>query len=94
MSRLIDYATNSYKHLFFTALLEEFRDSEFKSRVFAMSRFAIGMLAAAWYPCRVHRLSLGAQDQVAKALKQVDFIEDGLPPISKVRQALLRRRGG
>ncbi len=89
LARLFDDATNSYKHLFFRALLDEFREGGFENRVFPLSRLAVGMLAAAWYPCRVHRLSLGVQDKVADALSRVDFIEDGLPPAAKVRQALL-----
>src|SRR5271167_230096 len=90
-ARLFDDATNSYKHLFFRAILEEFRDGGFQNRVFPLSRLAVGMLAAAWYPCRVHRLSLGVQDQVADVLRGVDFIEDGLPPAAKLRQALLAK---
>ena len=91
LARLFDDATNSYKHLLFRALLEEFREGGFKARVFPLSRLASGMLAAAWYPCRVHRLSLGAQDKVARALVGVDFVEDGLPPAGKVRKAFLDR---
>ena len=91
LARLFDDATNSYKHLFFRAVLDEFREGAFKERVFPLARLAAGMLAAAWYPCRVHRLSLDVQDKVAEALAQVDFIKDGLPPAAKVRQALIDR---
>ena len=89
LARLFDDATNSYKHLFFRAILDEFREGGFTNRVFSLARLAAGMLAAAWYPCRVHRLSLGVQDKVAAALTRVDFIKDGLPPSAKVRQALI-----
>jgi hypothetical protein len=89
LARLFDDASNSYKHLFFRALLDEFREGGFKTRVFPLSRLASGMLASAWYPCRVHRLSLGVQDKVAEALGRVDFIEDGLPSGAKVRRALI-----
>lgn len=62
LARLFDDATNSYKHLFFRAILDEFRGGGFTNRAFSLARLAAGMLAAAWYPCRVHRLSLGVQD--------------------------------
>lgn len=91
LARLFDDATNSYKHLFFRALLDEFREGGFEARVFPLSRLAVGMLAAAWYPCRIHHLLLGVQDKVATALAAVDFVEDGLPPAAKVRQALLAK---
>ena len=91
LARLFNDATNSYKHLFFRALLDEFRDGGFEARVFPLPRLAVGMLAAAWYPNRVHLLSLGVQDKVAAALKAVDFVEEGLPSPTKVRQALLAK---
>jgi hypothetical protein len=91
LARLFDDATNAYKHLLFRALLEEFREGGFQTSIFPLSRLASGMLAAAWYPCRVHRLSLGVQDQVAKVLGAVDFIGEGLPPAAKVRQEMLAK---
>ena len=46
LARLFDDATNSYKHLFFRALLDEFRERGFQNRVFPLSRLAVGMLGA------------------------------------------------
>jgi hypothetical protein len=59
--------------------------------MFPLARLAVGMLAAAWYPCRVHRLSLGVQDQVAKSLVGIEFIKEELPTGARVRQALLAK---
>ena len=89
LARLFDDATNSYRHLFFRAILEEFREGGFTNRVFSLRRLAAGMLAAAWYPCRVHRLLLGVQDKVAEALARVEVLKDGLPSAANVRRALI-----
>ena len=91
-ARLFEDGATSYKHLFFRALLEEFRNGGFTERVFPLARLAIGMLASAWYPCRVHRLSFGPQDQVAKVLACIDFVGDAEPPAAAIRKALSTKR--
>ncbi len=80
LSRLFDDATNSYKHLFFDALLRAFKDSALKATSFALKDLATGMLAAAWHPSRVYRLSLGVRDQVTAILENIDLGTDGPVP--------------
>ena len=50
LSRLFADTTNSYKHLFFDALLSAFRDSGFTCLDFAVRELAVGMVAKAWDP--------------------------------------------
>ena len=59
LSRLFIDTATSYKHLFFSALLKELKDSGFAARAFSIPSLTIGMLAAAWYPLRMYRLSPG-----------------------------------
>ena len=91
LSRLFGDATNSHKHLFFAALLEEFRANAFEKRSFLLSTLAIGILAAAWRPCRVHRLSLGVQNQVAKTLEAIDFNAKAPPQPGSAEGELLAK---
>ena len=78
LSRLFDDATNSYKHLFFEAILEEFRESGFAETIFPFDVLATGMLSAAWHPTRVYRLSLGVRDQAAEILAHIELGETAL----------------
>lgn len=78
MSRVFEETTNSYKFLFFLALLELARDSNFCDRlILDLRSLAVRMLALAWYPAVVFRLSLGAQDQVAEGLRELGIDGDG-----------------
>lgn len=87
-SRLFNDTTNSYKHLFFDALLTEFREKNFKASCFSLEDLSIGMLAAAWHPVRVYRLSLGVRDQATILLSHVQFGEDGPIPSRRLKAAL------
>ena len=91
LSRLFDDTTNSYKHLFFEALLGEFRDGGFAGGVFPLDALAVGMLAAAWHPARVYRLSLGLRDQAAEVLARIELGEDGPVPARQLKAALAAR---
>jgi RNA polymerase sigma factor (sigma-70 family) len=91
-ARLFEDTATSYKHLFFRAILEEFRLGGYRERIFSFSRLAVGMLEASWYPCRVHGLSLGLRDQVAKILARVAFVDHGDPPTGAIRTALSAER--
>ena len=76
LSRLFDDSTNSYKRLFFAALLAEFKASDFKICKFTISNLTIGMLAAAWYPVRYYQLSLGVRDKVDEILRGPELAFD------------------
>lgn len=88
LSRLFDDTTNSYKHLFFEALLEAFREGGFTERVFQLEDLAIGMLVAAWYPSRVFHLTLGSRDQVSEILAGLKIDEDGAIASSQLKAIL------
>jgi hypothetical protein len=71
LSRLFDNVTNSYKFLFFLALLESMERSQFRSEEwYATDAIVLDMLVLAWYPHVYFRLSFGKQDKVALALDQ------------------------
>lgn len=90
-SRLFDDTTNSYKHLFFEALLGEFRDEGLTGKIFSLDALAVGMLTAAWHPARVYRLSLGLRDKAAEILAHIEVGEDGPIPAPRLKAALTAR---
>jgi hypothetical protein len=62
--------TASYKHLFFRAILDEIAVGG--GREISFETLGRRMLETAWWPVKRYRLFLGAQDQVAKILDQLD----------------------
>ena len=91
LSRLFEDTTNSYKHLFFEALLASFRERSFEERFFSLNDLSIGMLTVAWHPVRVYRLSLGVRDQVSTILAQVELGDNGPIPSRRLKVALSAR---
>jgi hypothetical protein len=85
LSRLFDSLAFSYKHLFFNALLHAFKDTAFRAATYSLDDLAVGMLAAAWHPSRVYRLSLGLRDQIAGMLEKIDLESDRPIPHSQLR---------
>lgn len=78
LSSLLKDRTNSYKFLFFLAILEKVkglaRDYEPRSQsdnLILFDELLEEMLVLAWYPHNRFRLSFGMQDQVAEALDNV-----------------------
>lgn len=65
--------TNSYKFLWFLALVEELADWEFTRRNLCRDVRAIltRMLGLAWHPIRQFRLSFGSQDQIHAILQRL-----------------------
>ena len=72
-SGIFSDTTNSYKFLFFLALLDIAKDNANDAPI-PIIEIAAGMLYWAWYPHTQHRLSFGARDQVTKVLD--DFISE------------------
>lgn len=67
--------TNSYKHLFFRAILKKINYSE--SGYIEFSQLFSGMLEEAWWPAFHYRLSLGKSDKVVEILTHsIDNIDD------------------
>lgn len=91
LSRVFEHTTNSYKHLFLAAILTSFKQSGFETTRFSLNDLSIGMLTAAWHPCRLFRLSFGARDQVARILAEVPLPTDGPIPFAILRSSLAER---
>ncbi len=69
------YITNSYKFLFFRALLLLFKKKSFKQNVFSFKELEKEMLNIAEYSINVYKLNFGSQDQIAEILKSNKEIE-------------------
>jgi len=70
LSALFGHVTNSYKLLFFLALLEKLKDG---SPYIDLTELGVEMLVLAWYPHVFFRLSFGAQDRVGAMIDRLSF---------------------
>lgn len=68
LSSLFSRRTNSYKFLFFLALLENLDQEPIPLRLLGRE-----MLVLAWYPHTFFRLSFGTRDQMGQVLDNLDF---------------------
>jgi len=93
LSRLFGNVTNSYKLLFFWALIELLRKRNVASDglIFDTKDIVVEMLALAWFPHTFFRLSFGVQDQVGKMLDAVQFDVDERRAGLATTQERLRR---
>ncbi len=74
LSRAFGQVTNSYKLLFFQALMAVLpRQTGEKELAIDLERIGVEMLALAWYPHVYFRLSFGLQDQVGQVLDALEF---------------------
>jgi hypothetical protein len=70
LARVFDDTTNSYKYLFFLALLDAIQRQVFDpSRRIPIDELTIDMLVLAWYPHVYFRLSFGKQDKIVRELE-------------------------
>ena len=67
LSHLFDDKTNSYKLVFFHALLKEL-DNNFFPNTINLNDLIIGMLCSAWYPAYFYKLNHGDRDQLVLKL--------------------------
>lgn len=74
LSQLFDVTTNSYKYLFFNALLDILARNlfDYSTKVY-FRELVIEMLANAWYPHIFFKLSFGKQDQITNKLAQLNI---------------------
>ncbi|MBS1955207.1 MAG: hypothetical protein JST89_13555 [Cyanobacteria bacterium SZAS-4] len=80
LARIFDDVTNSYKFLFFLALLDNAERNHFDARVsIALKEIVLDMLVQAWYPHVYFKLSFGKLDRIAREL-------DKAVPLNLVRQ--------
>lgn len=69
LARIFDDVTNSYKFLFFLAILDQLEHNRFDySIALSIKDVVLEMLVLAWYPHVYFRLSFGAQDKLAREL--------------------------
>jgi len=70
LSRLFSHTTNSYKFIYFQALLSLFQRSQFKKERFSFYELEQEMINLAEYPINVFRLNFGSQDQLSEKIIQ------------------------
>ncbi|KAA6182605.1 hypothetical protein F2Q65_17555 [Thiohalocapsa marina] len=74
LSRLFQHTTNSYKFVFFLALLDLLARHRFDAeRPYTYAEITIEMLSIAWFAHTYFKLSFGAQDTIAKKLDALDL---------------------
>ncbi len=72
LSRLFDNTTNSYKLLFFQALLNKLMSLPVR-KTFSLNELAVEMVTLAWYPVIFFHLSLGKQDKISRIINELEF---------------------
>ena len=70
-SSIFRHTTNSYKPLFFLALLNKLK-TQTQNNIFTFDDLATEMTVLAWYPLNYFHLSFGKQDQVGKIIARLD----------------------
>lgn len=73
LSQIFKHTTNSYKYLFFQAVLSQLKQSHFKKDTFSFDELESEMLELAQYPINVFRLNFGTQDEVASKIDGKDI---------------------
>lgn len=69
LSGIFDHKTNSYKYLFFLALMDFLIESDFATQQpIETKTLGARMLAKAWYPHHMFKLTFGTQDRIAHVL--------------------------
>ncbi|MBN2885895.1 MAG: hypothetical protein JXM75_04205 [Chromatiaceae bacterium] len=74
LSALFRYTTNSYKFVFFLALLDLLKRHRFDAeRPYTYDELIVEMLVIAWYPHTFFKLSFGVADQLANKLDALEL---------------------
>jgi len=71
LASIFNNTTNSYKYLFFIALLNLMENSQFSRSVFPVNNIYTEMLTIAWYPHTYFRLNFGSQDKIGVLLDRI-----------------------
>ncbi|GIU46144.1 hypothetical protein TUM4438_21230 [Shewanella sairae] len=74
LSRIFDNTTNSYKLLFFRALLSLIQDGKTPDGKIDSTELAHYLLAHAWVPSVYFKLNLGTQDQIVQHLYDLNLV--------------------
>ncbi|AHF03509.1 hypothetical protein MARPU_06255 [Marichromatium purpuratum 984] len=74
LSALFRHTTNSYKFVFFLALLDLLKRHRFDAeRPYTYDELTVEMLVIAWYPHTFFKLSFGTQDTIAQKLDGLEL---------------------
>ncbi|TVR66004.1 MAG: hypothetical protein EA420_02165 [Candidatus Competibacteraceae bacterium] len=74
LAGLFRHTTNSYKYLFFIALLDLLKRHRFDAeRPYTYTEITVEMLAIAWFAHTFFKLSFGAQDKIAEKLDALNL---------------------
>lgn len=94
LSRLFSDKTNSYKYLFFLALLNILSRGFFNpSNPIKLSDLVVEMLVIAWYPHSAFGLSFGSQDKITDKLDDLNLeIQKPLLEVTKGDMKYLREQ--
>jgi hypothetical protein len=90
LAGLFRHTTNSYKFVFFLALLDLLKRHRFDAeRPYTYAGITLEMLSLAWFPHTYFKLSFGAQDTIAKKLDALDLgLDEGANLFANDRRAL------
>lgn len=91
LAGLFNKTTNSYKYLYFQAILSKLYESNFKNKIFDLNDIAVEMAALAWFPHNYFRLSFGLSDQVGNVIDRLSFSLQGRAIGSASNQKNLRK---
>lgn len=76
--------SNSYKFLWFKALIELLKREQWKRSKFSFDELSCYMLATAWIPSEYFKLNFGIQDQTTKLIKSFRPFSDKKPTFEKL----------
>ncbi len=71
LASIFNNKTNSYKYLFFIALLNLLEESAFSTKIFNVDEIYTEMLTIAWYPHTFFKLNFGSQDKIGILLDKI-----------------------
>ncbi len=89
--QLFKDTTNSYKYLYFMGLLNLLKRENFNKLTFPLEEIGYQMLALAYYPYRVFKLSFGLQDQICKELDNLKLSEKEEESLTFNAEKLIRQ---
>jgi 5-methylcytosine-specific restriction endonuclease McrA len=93
LSSIFSNTTNSYKLLFFHALINHLSTVEFAPNAkIHLHDLTVEMVRLAWFPHFVFRLSFGAQDQIADSLKTLSTNYDKAALANAHKDKFLQRQ--
>ncbi|PMM17626.1 hypothetical protein FCV82_00035 [Vibrio breoganii] len=90
LSRLFSSTTNSYKLLFFMAILDSLQESLFKENKIRVNGLIIGMLRISFAPAKKFKLSFGSQDQIHFYIDEI-LSHSNQPEVTKISDTSFKK---